>query len=867
VDEVVVQRTGPHSLFADFLAALSTTMATVAGNDLDIKLARHLDQLALQLGVERCTVAEFSVDGNTAFHTKWLVGKDPTPFISPEDSWIRNRLARGQSVAISSLSELPAEAAATRQQLETIGIRSGLWVPMLAEGSAIGGVGLTVLSNEHDWPDSVVRRCKLISQVIGSAIHRRRSAGEIEEGLQFEALINDFSIRLLKVNADIDSVTDQVLGELGEFLGTDRIGYLEINIKDRSLVPTRQWFADGIEQDRSLQYVDVSARFPWLSAEIMGNRPVTINNTDQFPGEATNERQFCENLGIQSFTMVPAIIGDVTAGALSLGNIKAPRNWSDELVQRLQIVVRIIAIALDRQRRQSQIEQLRRFEHAISEVSTAFVNLPAEAVDDQIETGLGTVAESLNADLMALLRPHARAGFVPTHEWSSEEFAEFKFKGTEVNKVFPWLGGQLRQHLTVAVSTLSEFPEEATTERNAMEQAGLAAVLFVPFSVRSELAGYVAINTVRPTQWPDDLVTQVRLIGEVFGEALNRKQAELDLASAFTKIKALKERLQQENLYLREEARLTLKSGEIIGDSPALRAALTKVEQVATTDSTVLILGETGTGKELIARAIHNFSGRQDKVLVKVNCAALPSTLVEAELFGREKGAFTGALTREPGRFEVADGSTILLDEIGELSLELQAKLLRVLQDGEFERLGSSKTLRVDVRVLAATNRDLARAVEKKEFREDLYYRLNVFPIEVPPLRDRVEDIPKLVWAFVGEFSETMGKTIESIPVAAMDSLKQYSWPGNVREVRNVIERAMIVSNGPTLEIDLPKTAATAGSSKRLADVEREHIRAVVQATGWRIRGVGGAAEILGLKATTLEARMKKLGLKRNSTR
>ncbi len=306
--------------------------------------------------------------------------------------------------------------------------------------------------------------------------------------------------------------------------------------------------------------------------------------------------------------------------------------------------------------------------------------------------------------------------------------------------------------------------------------------------------------------------------------------------------------------------------GEIIGDSASLRAALTKVEQVAMTDSTVLILGETGTGKELLARAIHNFSSRKDKVMVKVNCAALPSSLVEAELFGREKGAYTGALTRELGRFEIADGSTIFLDEIGELSLELQAKLLRVLQDGEFERLGSSKTRKADVRVLAATNRDLDKAVENKEFREDLFYRLNVFPIVVPPLRDRVEDIPKLVWTFVQEFSVAMGKTIESIPVTAMDSLKVYGWPGNVREVRNIVERAMIVSNGPTLEIDLPETAATTRNSKRLADVEREHIQAVVKATGWRIRGVGGAAEILGLKATTLEARMKKLGLQRTGT-
>ena len=278
---------------------------------------------------------------------------------------------------------------------------------------------------------------------------------------------------------------------------------------------------------------------------------------------------------------------------------------------------------------------------------------------------------------------------------------------------------------------------------------------------------------------------------------------------------------------------------------------------------------ETGTGKELLARAIHNISPHADKLMVTVNCAALPSSLVEAELFGREKGAYTGALSRELGRFEIADGSTILLDEIGELSLNLQAKLLRILQEGEFERLGSSTTRKVDVRVLASTNRDLTKAVENKEFRVDLFYRLNVFPIELPPLRNRIEDIPQLVWMFVQKFSETMGKTIETIPVDAMDSLKAYTWPGNVREVRNVVERAMIVNQGPILEIELPGDAVRsmrgAVASEKLVDVEREHIRAVIESTGWRIRGSGGAAEILGLKPTTLEARMKKLGLERSN--
>jgi transcriptional regulator with GAF, ATPase, and Fis domain len=391
----------------------------------------------------------------------------------------------------------------------------------------------------------------------------------------------------------------------------------------------------------------------------------------------------------------------------------------------------------------------------------------------------------------------------------------------------------------------------------------------MPFEVKDQLAGRLVINSVKQRAWPMELVTRMRSMAEIFCQALGRRDAEMRLLESYKEIESLKEQLQQENLYLKEEVKLTHNHDEIIGDSASLQATLIQVEQVAATNSTVLILGETGTGKELLARAIHNASSQKTKIMVKVNCAALPSSLVEAELFGREKGAYTGALTRELGRFEIADGSTIFLDEIGELSLELQAKLLRVLQDGEFERLGSSKTRKVNVRVLAATNRDLARAVENKQFRADLFYRLNVFPITVPPLRDRAEDIPQLVWAFVQEFSASMGKIIESIPATTMDSLKEYSWPGNIRELRNIIERAMIISNGPKLEIK-PWTATSpriGGSSRRLADIEREHVQSVVEATGWRIRGAGGAAEILGLKPTTLEARMKKLGLQRTNTR
>lgn len=329
-------------------------------------------------------------------------------------------------------------------------------------------------------------------------------------------------------------------------------------------------------------------------------------------------------------------------------------------------------------------------------------------------------------------------------------------------------------------------------------------------------------------------------------------------------------RLQAQNQYLREEIKLAHNFEEIISTSKNFGKVLQQIEQVAATDATVLVLGESGTGKELIARAIHNISNRSRRPLVKVNCATLPANLIESELFGHERGAFTGAMERKIGRFELADGGTIFLDEIGELPVELQAKLLRVLQEGEFERLGNPKTMKVNVRVIAATNRNLEQAIQKKEFREDLYYRLNVFPIICPPLRERKEDIPLLVKHFCQKHEGKIGKKINNVSPAVMKVLMEYNWPGNIRELENIIERALILSKGDTLEygdwLPMPKEDDIKTSSDKLLpleEMERQHIIAALEKTNWKVSGEKGAAKILGLNPTTLEARMKKMGIAR----
>ena len=309
----------------------------------------------------------------------------------------------------------------------------------------------------------------------------------------------------------------------------------------------------------------------------------------------------------------------------------------------------------------------------------------------------------------------------------------------------------------------------------------------------------------------------------------------------------MRDRLQAENLYLRREARERFGDEVIVGQGAAIRSALEQADQVAATDATVLLLGETGTGKELIATHIHKLSARRNRVMVRVNCSAIPITLMESELFGREKGAFTGALARQVGRFELADHSTIFLDEIGDLQADVQIKLLRVLEERQIERLGSPKTIPLNVRIIAATHRDLEKRIAEDAFREDLFYRLNVFPIQVPPLRDRKEDIPLLVWRFVDEFSRSFGKRIDAISRENMAELQQYAWPGNIREVRNVVERAMIVSTGHRLTIATPKVSGTPEkSSDRFADVERDHFRRVLESSGWRIRDRAGLLTVSG---------------------
>lgn len=521
-------------------------------------------------------------------------------------------------------------------------------------------------------------------------------------------------------------------------------------------------------------------------------------------------------------------------------------------------IIHDISVLVAAQKRQRETD----FERMLAELSAKFVNLAPERVDGEIRSGLQSIGEALGGDRATIALAQPSGEVLATYAWAAPGFPEYPRRLVELDA--PWVVETVLSGRTI-LGRPNTLPPEAEILRAYMEKMGVKTDMIVPFRVGGQVIGGLAVDAFRQDQpWDQITLSRLQAAADVLANALVRKQSDEQLRKAYAEISELRDRLEKENRCLREEIKLENNHSTVVGTSQAIRNVLRKAEQVAETDSTVLIMGETGTGKELIARSIHELSRRRDRPLVKVNCAALPGTLIESELFGREKGAYTGALAREIGRFEIADHSTIFLDEVGEIPTDVQAKLLRVLQEGQFERLGSSRTISVDVRVIAATNRDLSAMVKDGKFREDLYYRLNVFPILVPPLRERTEDIPALVWHILKELRKRMGKKVEEVHAGTMETLQRFSWPGNVRELRNVIERNLILTNGPIFRLNPEELQEKPGlRMMTLDEIEANYIRTVLQSTNGRIRGRGGAAEILGLKPTTLDARMKKLHVHR----
>ena len=586
-----------------------------------------------------------------------------------------------------------------------------------------------------------------------------------------------------------------------------------------------------------------------------------------------------KEVGVRSIAIVPLTTAQRRLGAMGFGRL-VPEKLTDGEVQFMQKVAAQVAVAVDNtlnyetsQAYQKQLAQERDRLQVLLDINNVLVT--SRALPELFSGIVATLTRVIHHDYtsLALLDPKTNLlkikslDFAMPHAPLAEKDLSVALENSPSGRCI--LTGKTE---VFRGSELDQFPMELVKKLRA---EGLKSVCCVPLISKGEAFGSLNLASKRVEAFTQQ---DVELLGQVGVQvAIAVKNA-----LAFKEIDALKDKLAVEKLYLEEEIRNEFNFEEIIGESAALRKALGQVELAAPANTTVLLTGETGTGKELFARAIHNLSPRQDRTFVKVNCAAIPAGLLESELFGHERGAFTGAITQKVGRFELADKGSIFLDEVGDIPLELQPKLLRVLQEQEFERLGSNVTQRVDVRVVAATNADLARLVTEKAFRSDLFYRLNVFPLQIPALRERREDIPLLVRYFVQKFSQRFNKTVIYVPADAMEALTNYLWPGNVRELENLLERAVLLSPGKDLRVPLgelkvvpsvgsaePATEPTAATLLPAAEVgtleeaERSHILRALRQTHWRVAGPRGAATLLGMKRTTLQARMRKLGIRR----
>lgn len=519
----------------------------------------------------------------------------------------------------------------------------------------------------------------------------------------------------------------------------------------------------------------------------------------------------------------------------------------------------------DRKKKEEELKKHAKFQELVSKISTKFSALSGFDLETAIHNALGEIGKYFNSDTVRLYRLSLKGEVVKIRNmWRDERLAPPK-EMLEIHKLkYPNLAKHYSNGEATVFSNYEESPEWPEM-RKILKFFGTKAGVGVPIEIDESGVDIFAMDKVHSEHiWPLDIVVQSKIIGRVLLSAMRRREAEIQIQEHFDEVKSLKDQLEVDNIYLHEEIKLNHNYENIIGESRDLQYALHRVEKIAPTGTTVLILGETGTGKELFARAIHDASPFANRPIIKVNCATLPKELIESELFGHEKGAFTGAIEKRIGRFELANGTTIFLDEIGELPLELQPKLLRILQEGEFERLGSSKTIKVNVRVIAATNRNLEEEVQQGRFRLDLYYRVKVFPITVPPLRKRKEDIPLLLNYIVKKHCRKLGIEINEIPQRTLDSLQKYSWPGNIRELENVIESAIITSQSHVLHVELPTTSILQNNVEQsLEEVERDHIVKILNLKNWRIEGSKGAAVVLNMNPATLRSRMQKLGIEK----
>ena len=636
---------------------------------------------------------------------------------------------------------------------------------------------------------------------------------------QIEMLLIELSARFIRIPDDqvaceIERAQRAICHSLGfdrsslwQECPDDRDAFIMTHLYQRSTMPATPMRPDA------------RFYFPWTLGQLRQGKTVVIAGLDDLPADAARDAEMFRRYGTAAVVVVPLPIGNSELAALTFATDRERAGWPEEVVKMLKLVAEVVGSAIARERsdrRQRENEQRLR---AIIETATDGIVVideggSIESINPAAVRMFGYEAEDVIDRNVSMLMPEP---YRTDHDGYLESYLKTGEK--RIIGAGRELVGRRRDG--------SEFPMELAVSETVLD-------------------------------------TGRRVFTGIMRDITARKQAEEDLRHSLDEAQRLRDQLGQHNVNLKEEVKLLKGHGRIVGQSQSLKSVLGQVEQVAPTRSTVLLLGETGTGKELIASAIHEGSPRRDHPMVRVNCSAIPTTLIESELFGREKGAYTDAQSRQIGRFEQANESTLFLDEIGDLASEMQVKLLRVLEERHIQRLGGSTAIPIDVRIIAATNVDLEKAVAERRFREDLYYRMNVFPIRIPPLRERPDDILPLLHGFVEEFGRILRKRVESVADESVKALTRYDWPGNVRELRNLVERAMILADGPELRIDVPGLHASASRERvTLHDAERDHIVRMLERAGWRVRGRNGAADLLDVKPTTLESRMARLGITR----
>ncbi len=721
-------------------------------------------------------------------------------------------------------------------------------------------------------------RLARLSPAVGRALAEKqardakRGAEEaLLERLRFEELLATLSAGLINTSGgNLDAALSQLLGAVATFHHCDQIVVRAFDPVRKELTAVQAWRSPNATVGQYALRIE-AAGFGWPEKPLLEGQSILAWRED-LPAGAENLRMLMKRDDIEYAAFLPLRVENETIGLLGLNWQRKPANLPSDLLSRLNLLAEVVANTFGRQRAEQALSERLRFEELIVALSTRLINTPPSELDNTIVQVVGAVAEFHGSDQAIVRRLDPATGqFSMSHCWRSPHARVAPAIEVVQSTDYGWSIDELRQHASFVLHR-NQLPDRARHLQPALEESGIAAQVALPLRIEKEVVGTIGL------QWHDEqelgggVLNRLSLLAEILANTLGRQRAEEQREQAFAELERLKRAAELERDYLREELREP--GSVIIGASGALRSVLDMVEAVSSTKATVLIRGESGVGKEVIARAIHERSPRGSGPLVKVNCASIPKELFESEFFGHVKGSFTGALRNRAGRFELADGGTIFLDEVGEIPMDMQSKLLRVLQESEFERVGDDRTRRVDVRVVAATNRDLEADVQSGTFRRDLYYRLNVFPIEVPPLRKRRGDILALAEFFLNKCCQDMRRSELTITAEQRRLLEAYDWPGNVRELEHVIERAVILSPVPPLRLDLALAVGSLAAAPArpsgaimtdsdLRTLERDNIVAALERAQFRISGSGGAAELLGLSPSTLRDRMKALNIQR----